>query len=361
MKMNGIGFAAVLLLSSATVGFAQGGPADEKGMEAPSRAGDGAARSQDEPMGGGETTKGDRGAEKSDQRASDRKSAGDEKADRATRAAEQPSAKREARDEKDGDQSQKKAASEKDGEQPSAKQAGSRDDTTQAKEQTKKPQKAETGTEPSQPQTAEGESKDTGKQAQVNKAKQVDLSGDKQEKVRSAFRGMSNVKHETNVNVDVSVGTRLPRHLHFQPLPTAVIEIVPEYRDYVFIYVDDRYVICDPDTYEVVAIIDERGEGGYRTTAARDGEGECSTTLTLTRDEEELLLTSISLKGEDEDVDDLRIGLTVPQSIELKPLPDPVLSRFGKLKGCQYFVAEDQIALVNPQDDKVVLLVEARD
>jgi hypothetical protein len=42
-------------------------------------------------------------------------------------------------------------------------------------------------------------------------------------------------------------------------------------------------------------------------------------------------------------------------------LPDSVVSRFGKLKGCEYFVAEDEIALVNPQDDKVVLLVESKD
>ena len=350
MKIEGIGLAVALLLCSMTVGNAQGGPPDkEQKMEAPSRGADGGAKSGDESKGGGAGMKEDRGSQKSD-----RRSAGGEQRD-------QPTSKREAREEKGGGQPDKKAASEK-ATEPSGKQADTRDDATKAKDEAQKPEKAETssGQEPKE-QQAEDKSKDTGKQAELDKAKQVNLSGDKQDKVRSAFRGLSNVKHETKIDVDVSVGTRLPGHLHFQPLPVAVIEIVPEYRGFVFVYVDDRYVICDPNTYEVVAIIDEGGEGGYRTTAARDGGGECSTNLTLNRDERELLLNSIEIKGEQTDVDDLSIGFTVPQSVDLNPLPDRVLSRVDKLKGCQYFVAEDQIALVNPDDDKVVLLVDAND
>ena len=351
MKIEGIGLAVALLLCSMTVGNAQGGPPDkEQKMEAPSRGADGGAKSGDESKGGGAGMKEDRGSQKSD-----RRSAGGEQRD-------QPTSKREAREEKGGGQPDKKAASEK-ATEPSGKQADTRDDATKAKDEAQKPEKAETGSgqEPAKEQQAEDKSKDTGKQAELDKAKQVNLSGDKQDKVRSAFRGLSNVKHETKIDVDVSVGTRLPGHLHFQPLPVAVIEIVPEYRGFVFVYVDDRYVICDPNTYEVVAIIDQGGEGGYRTTAARDGGGECSTNLTLNRDERELLLNSIEIKGEQTDVDDLSIGFTVPQSVDLNPLPDRVLSRVDKLKGCQYFVAEDQIALVNPDDDKVVLLVDAND
>ena len=63
----------------------------------------------------------------------------------------------------------------------------------------------------------------------------------------------------TDVDIDISVGRRLPRDWHFAPVPITVIELVPEYRDYVFVYVEDEYVICDPDTYEVVAVIPAGG------------------------------------------------------------------------------------------------------
>ena len=59
----------------------------------------------------------------------------------------------------------------------------------------------------------------------------------------------------------------MPRDWHFVPVPIAVIEVVPEYRDYVFVYVEDEYVICDPDTYEVVAVIPAGGGGALRRRA----------------------------------------------------------------------------------------------
>jgi hypothetical protein len=59
-----------------------------------------------------------------------------------------------------------------------------------------------------------------------------------------------------NLNVAVNVGVRIPHSIHLYPVPMDVIEIVPEYRDYEYIMLDDnRIAIIDPDTYEVVDII----------------------------------------------------------------------------------------------------------
>ena len=65
------------------------------------------------------------------------------------------------------------------------------------------------------------------------------------------------------MNIDISVGRRLPRDWDFAPVPIVVVEIVPEYRDYVFVWVEDEYLICDPVTYEVVAVIPASGEGTH--------------------------------------------------------------------------------------------------
>src|SRR5262249_28451779 len=86
----------------------------------------------------------------------------------------------------------------------------------------------------------------------TGKGKQVNLSGDKRSKVQTAFRDAVNVKHRTDVNIEISVGRRLPHDWDYVAVPDAVIAIVPQYRGYRFAYVGDEYVIVDPDTYEVV-------------------------------------------------------------------------------------------------------------
>lgn len=59
-----------------------------------------------------------------------------------------------------------------------------------------------------------------------------------------------------DIDIDLRVGIEVPRTVELHPLPPRFIEIVPEYRDYVyFVLVDGRVVIVEPDTYEVVYII----------------------------------------------------------------------------------------------------------
>ena len=65
-----------------------------------------------------------------------------------------------------------------------------------------------------------------------------------------------NVKEITNVNFNISIGTRVPRSVTYYPLPSRVIEIYPEWRGYYFILVNGRYLILRPQTYEIVYIIE---------------------------------------------------------------------------------------------------------
>jgi len=74
-------------------------------------------------------------------------------------------------------------------------------------------------------------------------------------KVGSVFT-RHRVEPVRNLNIAVNVGVRIPHSVHLYPVPVDVIEIVPAYRDYEYIVLDDnRIAIIDPDTYEVVDII----------------------------------------------------------------------------------------------------------
>lgn len=59
-----------------------------------------------------------------------------------------------------------------------------------------------------------------------------------------------------HINVSVNIGVAIPRTVHLYPVPEDIVLIVPEYRGYEYVLLDDdRVAIIDPDTYEVVDII----------------------------------------------------------------------------------------------------------
>jgi hypothetical protein len=64
-----------------------------------------------------------------------------------------------------------------------------------------------------------------------------------------------------NINVNVSVGADLPGDVDLMPLPSDVVELVPEFRDYDFVVVNDEIVIVDPSTRRVAEVIRESGGG----------------------------------------------------------------------------------------------------
>ena len=44
--------------------------------------------------------------------------------------------------------------------------------------------------------------------------------------------------------------------MHYYPLPTEVVTIYPEWRGYDYILIGDQIVVIDPDTREIVAILE---------------------------------------------------------------------------------------------------------
>jgi len=59
-----------------------------------------------------------------------------------------------------------------------------------------------------------------------------------------------------HLNVSVRVGVRVPASVHFYPVPAEVIEIYPEWRGYDYILVGDQILIVDPQTHEIVAVLE---------------------------------------------------------------------------------------------------------
>lgn len=98
-------------------------------------------------------------------------------------------------------------------------------------------------------------SSDTAKDgAKAGAAGKVTISSDQRQKVQTTF-----AKHKTaarvNVNVDVKIGTRVPREVRLLAIPEDIIVIVPQYRRYKYFVVEETVVIVDPDTFEIVDVL----------------------------------------------------------------------------------------------------------
>ncbi len=79
---------------------------------------------------------------------------------------------------------------------------------------------------------------------------------EKQTQINTAIKSANIQEATTNVNVNISVGTRLPASIRFYPLPTRIVEIYPEWRGYQVVLIKGRYVIVRPETHEIVYIIE---------------------------------------------------------------------------------------------------------
>jgi hypothetical protein len=192
----------------------------------------------------------------------------------------------------------------------------------------------------------------------VDDVKRVQISGEKRDRVQAGFKSRGDVKHITNVNVSVSVGSRASRDWVFVPVPTTVIDIVPEYRGYVYAYVGDDYVVCDPATYEIVAVVPASGSGGgYASRNSGGGADKCSAELTLSEADRRDIIQSVEMNDEVK-ISGVSVGWSVPNDIEVRPLPPRVVERTSALSACRYFIVDDQIAIVDPDQDKVVLIID---
>jgi len=392
MRPISIAFAAALMLGGMSTAYAQDGPGKDR--ESPGQTQQGQSGGADR---GQAETKADRGggAEKSENRASrsnggDDRSAQrgegneaqgeqrsrDEQGQRAPRQAQEgkqdsekgsesrqrvsgkddtdrASGKDEAsgkaqRGDRDDD---RKAADRREGDQDKARRAQSRDDEDRQRAGTQKDDDAKRAQSRDRQNREDSQSAD--RKDSDRKSARVELQGDKKERVRNVFREHSgNVRERTDVDIDISVGRALPRDWDYYPVPAAILEVVPEYRGYRYVYVEDKYVIVEPGTYEVVTVIDAGGSG-RTTTASR---GRCAD-ITLSSSDREYLLKSVQMRNE-VDVSGVSIGWRVPDSVELEVFPEPVIKRISGLGSCRYFVVDDRIAVVDPEAHNVVVLVQ---
>jgi hypothetical protein len=82
----------------------------------------------------------------------------------------------------------------------------------------------------------------------------ITLSEQQNTRVSAAIR-QANVRPLTNVSFSIAVGTSIPADVQLQPLPPALAEVVPAYRDYSLVVVEQEALIIDPNSRTIVAVV----------------------------------------------------------------------------------------------------------
>jgi len=82
------------------------------------------------------------------------------------------------------------------------------------------------------------------------------LSTEQRTKITTVIKEQ-HVQPVTSVNFEIRPGVRIPRGgVSFHRLPTEIVTIYPQWRDYEYILVNDKIVVVDPRTLEIVDVID---------------------------------------------------------------------------------------------------------
>jgi uncharacterized protein DUF1236 len=146
-------------------------------------------------------------------------------------------------------------------------------------------------------------------------------------------------------NVKVNIGQRLPSGIQPHKVPADIVRIVPQYRDYDYTLVDNRVVLVDPRRREVVDILDDGpGAAIYGRIAISD---EMRTRFRA------LARASSATVGATPSG-----GTSALNCMSLQPVPEEMVRDNAELRNVRYLAVGNQVVLVDPQQQKVVLVIE---
>ncbi|MBV9458776.1 MAG: DUF1236 domain-containing protein, partial [Bradyrhizobium sp.] len=162
----------------------------------------------------------------------------------------------------------------------------------------------------------------------------------------------------TDIDIRVNVGERLPERVRPRPLPSDIVTIVPEYRGYDYTVVHDEIAIIDPRSREIVDVIPQGG--GSDHYAGSYGGGYGGSRVTLSDEQRQVLLRSATATS--------TVGSTTSSSsgssssgstcLSLRRVPDELAKSNPDIASYQYLAIGDQVILVDPQNQKVVQVID---
>ena len=85
----------------------------------------------------------------------------------------------------------------------------------------------------------------------------AELSTEQRTQVRQTILQSGNVPRvsRSEVNINISVGTVVPRSVRLVSIPETIVRIRPAWRGFLYFVVDDEIIVVEPGSLKIVAVI----------------------------------------------------------------------------------------------------------
>jgi hypothetical protein len=204
--------------------------------------------------------------------------------------------------------------------------------------------------------TKAGESNRESTKASSDKMKtevSASLEPKKKRELHSAVAKLD-VKPVTDVNFSVSVGTVVPRTVSLRPLPSTIVEIVPQYRGYDFFVVRDEVVIVEPHTQKIVDVIERSVPSHARAgTTARQHPKLSARQREIIR-KRALSRNTAATVGASRTRTEIVVGETIPDTVQVESFPAEVYREVPEIRTYRYINRGGDIYLVDPSSRLVI-------
>jgi len=84
----------------------------------------------------------------------------------------------------------------------------------------------------------------------------VTINSEQRTKIKQSFSSTQVNRVSSGTHFTISMGSEVPHTVKLAPLPPTIVEIVPQYRSYEYVVVEDDIVIVDPKTMKIVYVIE---------------------------------------------------------------------------------------------------------
>jgi len=165
-----------------------------------------------------------------------------------------------------------------------------------------------------------------------------------------------NVQPIPRSEISASIGRAIPRSVRLHRLPPDVISIYPQFRGYSFVLVENEFVIVEPGSRRVVAMIPRSGVG----YASRETTGfSASGRLRLSSNQRRVIRTTVLHEPSChyEQRVDFFLFMPFPRTVEICEFPRRVIAEVPEIRGYRYAVYGNDVVVVDPNEDSVIEII----
>jgi len=220
---------------------------------------------------------------------------------------------------------------------------------------TNRPSAAQTApsTQTQQPATAQQQQQGTTNNVRIS----ASLQAPQRTRLNEAVTRLD-VRPVSNVNFSVSIGTAVPASVSVHPLPSTIVEIIPQYRGYSYFVVRDEVVIVEPHSHKIVDVIERRG-GAARAESTTSTQRK----VNLSAQEREVIrkhrTTRTTTGSATRTRTTVKVGDELPESVEIHTFSDDVYRSVPSVREYRYIESERGTYLVEPRSRRVIEEIDA--